>query len=101
MGGFNNLPVAEMAPITIMGHKVYGVFIEPGMGFRRRVKGTAVDDQAEGEYWVVNGKHFNAGCCFDYGNAEMDSRDETTAPWKPYTTGSTAGITAARPARGL
>src|SRR5215467_16372108 len=27
MGGFNNLPIADMAPITIMGHKAYGVFI--------------------------------------------------------------------------
>jgi non-reducing end alpha-L-arabinofuranosidase len=77
LGGFNNLPIADMAPITIMGHKVYGVFIEPGMGLRQNdVKGTAVDDQAQGQYWVVNGKHFNAGCCFDYGNAEIDSRDD-------------------------
>ena len=77
MGGFNNLPVADMAPITIMGHKVYGVFIEPGMGLRQNnVKGTAVDDQAEGQYWVINGKHYNSGCCFDYGNAEIDSRDD-------------------------
>ena len=77
LGGFNNLPIADMAPITIMGHKVYGVFIEPGMGLRHNdVKGTAVDDQAEGQYWVVNGKHFNSGCCFDYGNAEIDSRDD-------------------------
>jgi non-reducing end alpha-L-arabinofuranosidase len=77
LGGFNTLPIADMAPITIMGHKVYGVFIEPGMGLRQNnVKGTAVDDQAQGQYWVVNGKHFNAGCCFDYGNAEIDSRDD-------------------------
>jgi hypothetical protein len=77
LGGFNNLPIADMAPITVMGHKVYGVFIEPGMGLRQNdVKGTAVDDQAEGQYWVVSGKHFNAGCCFDYGNAEIDSRDD-------------------------
>ncbi len=77
LGGFNTLPIADMAPITVMGHKVYGVFIEPGMGLRQNdVKGTAVDDQAEGQYWVVNGKHFNAGCCFDYGNAEIDSRDD-------------------------
>ena len=74
MGGFDNLPVADMAPITIMGHKAYGVFIEPGMGLREDdAKGTAVDDQAEGQYWVVNGRHYNAGCCFDYGNAEIDS----------------------------
>jgi hypothetical protein len=77
MGGFNNLPVADMAPITIMGHKAYGVFIEPGMGIRNDdPKGTAVDDQAEGQYWVINGHHYNSGCCFDYGNAEIDSRDD-------------------------
>jgi hypothetical protein len=77
MGGFNNVPVADMAPITIMGHKAYGVFIAPGMGLRwNDAKGTAVDDQAEGQYWVVNGHHYNSGCCFDYGNAETDSRDD-------------------------
>ena len=77
MGGFNNIPLADMAPITVMGHKVYGIFIEPGMGLRHDdARGTAVDDQAEGQYWVINGRHFNSGCCFDYGNAEIDSRDD-------------------------
>ena len=77
LGGFNNLPLADMAPITIMGHKAYGVFIEPGMGLRQNdARGTAVDDQAEGQYWVINGRHYNSGCCFDYGNAEIDSRDD-------------------------
>jgi len=77
MGGFNNVPLADMAPITIMGHKAYGVFIAPGMGLRwNDAKGTAVDDQAEGQYWVISGHHYNSGCCFDYGNAETDSRDD-------------------------
>jgi len=77
MGGFNNVPVADWAPITIMGHKAYGVFIAPGMGLRwNDAKGTAVDDQAQGQYWVINGHHYNSGCCFDYGNAETDSRDD-------------------------
>jgi hypothetical protein len=77
MGGFNNIPIADMAPITIMGHKAYGVFIEPGMGLRwNDAKGTAVDDQAEGQYWVIAGNHYNSGCCYDYGNAETDSRDD-------------------------
>jgi hypothetical protein len=77
MGGFNNVPLADMAPVTIMGHKVYGVFIAPGMGLRDDDPvGTAVDDQAEGQYWVINGLHYNSGCCFDYGNAEIDSRDD-------------------------
>lgn len=77
MGGFNNLPLADMAPVTLMGHKVYGIFIAPGMGLRwNDAKGTAVDDQAEGQYWVINGHHYNNGCCYDYGNAETDSRDD-------------------------
>ena len=77
MGGADNLPLADMAPITIMGHKAYGVFIAPGMGLRQNdASATAVDDQAEGQYWVVNGQHYNSGCCFDYGNAETDSRDD-------------------------
>jgi hypothetical protein len=77
MGGFNNLPVADWAPVTVMGHKAYGVFIAPGMGLRLDdAKGTAVDDQSEGQYWVINGQHFNSGCCFDYGNSETDSRDD-------------------------
>jgi len=77
MGGFNNLPIADMAPVTLMSHKVYGVFIEPGMGLRQNdAHYTAVDDQAEGQYWVINGHHYNSGCCFDYGNGETDSRDD-------------------------
>ena len=77
MGGFNNIPVADWAPVTVYGHKVYGAFIAPGMGLRwNDTKGIAVDDQAEGQYWVINGQHYNDGCCFDYGNAETDSRDD-------------------------
>ena len=77
MGGFNNVSLADWAPVTLSGHKVYGVFIAPGMGYRwNDAHGTAVDDQAEGQYWVINGHHFNSGCCFDYGNAETDSRDD-------------------------
>ena len=77
MGGFNNVPMADMAPVTVMGHKVYGIFIAPDMGLRwNDPRGTAVDDQAEGQYWVINGHHFNDGCCFNYGNVETDSRDD-------------------------
>lgn len=77
LGGFNTMPVADMAPVTVMGHKVYGTFIVPGMGMRQNdTRGTAVDDQAQGQYWVINGHHFNSGCCFNYGNVEIDSRDD-------------------------
>jgi hypothetical protein len=92
MGGFNNIPVADMAPITIMGHKAYGVFIAPGMGLRQNdVKGTAVDDQAEGQYWVISGHHYNNGCCFDYGNAEIDSRDDDNGTMETTYYGNATG----------
>jgi hypothetical protein len=77
MGGADNLPIADMAPVTTGGHKVYGVFIAPGMGLRDdNTNGIATGDQPEGMYWVVDGQHFNDGCCNDYGNAEIDSRDD-------------------------
>jgi hypothetical protein len=77
LGGLDNLPIADTAPVSVGGHKVYGVFIEPGMGLRNNhPTGTAVGDQPEGMYWVIDGHHFNDGCCFDYGNAEIDSRDD-------------------------
>jgi hypothetical protein len=92
MGGLNNIPIADMAPVTLMGHKVYGVFIEPGMGLREDdPRGTAVDDQAQGQYWVVDGHHYNSGCCFDYGNAEIDSRDDDNGTMETAYFGNSSG----------
>ena len=31
---------------------------------------------SEGEYAIFDGTHYNGGCCFDYGNAETNSRDD-------------------------
>jgi hypothetical protein len=74
-GAFNTLPIADMAPITLHGHKAYGVYIMPGMGFRNNnATGIAIDDEPEGIYSVMDGTHYDSGCCFDYGNAETDSR---------------------------
>jgi len=74
-GGFNTLPIADMAPITIMGHKAYGVFIMPGMGFRNNnAKGLAINDEPQGVYMVFDGTHYDHGCCFNYGNTSTNSR---------------------------
>ncbi len=72
--GFDNPAVATAAPITIAGHKAYGVYIAPGMGYRNnRTTGVAKGDAAEGMYAVLDGLHYNDGaCCFDYGNAESN-----------------------------
>merc|ERR1711998_5581 len=46
------------------------------MGYRIDIaNGTAHDNDPESMYAVMNGKHFNGGCCFDYGNAESDNLD--------------------------
>ena len=64
-------------------------------------KGTAVDDQAEGQYWVINGRHYNSGCCFDYGNAEIDSRDDGNGTMETTYYGNATGwYHGHRPARG-
>ena len=58
------------------GHKVYGVHIVPGVGYRNNAAtGTATGDNAETEYMIVAGDLFNGGCCFDYGNMERNSSD--------------------------
>jgi hypothetical protein len=75
-GGFDNLANATAAPITINGNKAYGVFVSPGTGYRNNnTSGVARGDQPEGMYAIFNGTHYNGGCCFDYGNAETNSRD--------------------------
>jgi len=74
-GGFNTLPIADMAPITIMGHKVYGVYIMPGMGLRNNdATGLAINDEPQSIYMVCDGTHFDSGCCFNYGNTSTNSR---------------------------
>lgn len=47
------------------------------MGYRRDdTDGVAVGDGAQTIYMVTRGDHVNAGCCFDYGNAETDNDDD-------------------------
>jgi len=76
VNNYDNLAGAAAAPVTIGGRKAYGVFISPGTGYRNNsTSGIATGDAAEGEYAVLDGTHYNGGCCFDYGNAETSSTD--------------------------
>nr|WP_042406738.1 arabinofuranosidase catalytic domain-containing protein [Streptacidiphilus carbonis] len=80
-GGYVHTPDnpadAGAAPITIGGHEAYGVFTAPGIGYRDdTTNGIATGDSPEGEYDVVDGTHYNGGCCFDYGNAETSNNDD-------------------------
>ncbi|KAG6128792.1 hypothetical protein E4U12_005065 [Claviceps purpurea] len=72
----DHLASANGAPVTLNGHRVYGVFISPGTGYRiDNAKGIAIGDQPEGMYAVLDGTHYNDVCCFDYGNAETSDTD--------------------------
>ncbi|MGC2656378.1 MAG: arabinofuranosidase catalytic domain-containing protein [Bryobacteraceae bacterium] len=74
--GFDITAVANALPATLAGHKVYGVAISPGMGYRNdSPKQTAVDGQPEGVYMVTSAINLNGKCCFDFGNAETNDRD--------------------------
>ena len=80
-GGNNPTPDspanATAAPITVGGQKAYGVFSTIGIGYRNdTTNGVATGDNPEGEYDVVDGTHYNNGCCFDYGNAETTNNDD-------------------------
>jgi len=75
--GPDNLANATAAPTSLNGNKAYGVYIPPGTGYRdNTATGTATGDNPEGEYAIFDGTHYNGGCCFDYGNAETNSRDD-------------------------
>lgn len=74
-GGFNSLPIANMAPVMVNEHKVYGAYVMPGAGLRNNnAVGLAINDEAEGIYMVLDGTHFSSGCCFNYGNTSTNGR---------------------------
>lgn len=83
---------ATRASLTVGGHKVYSAYFEGGMGYRiDKGNGTAQGNNPETLYAVVNGKHFNTGCCFDYGNAESNNRDTGAGSMEAVYFGSAAG----------
>jgi hypothetical protein len=56
---------------------VYGMWFEPGYGYHvDNTTGIATGNDPESIYAVMSGKHFNDGCCFDYGNSETDDTDD-------------------------
>lgn len=74
--GYDSLSSAIGAPVTLDGNKAYGVFISPYHGYRNnQAKKTATGDAPEGMYALLDGTHYNQGCCFDYGNAEPSTTD--------------------------
>jgi hypothetical protein len=78
--------------VMVGGHAVYAVYIEVGIGYRNdKTSGIATGDQPEGMYMVTSGKHFNGGCCFDYGNAETDNLDDGAGTMEAIYFGNNTG----------
>jgi hypothetical protein len=74
--GYDVPAVANALPLTAGGHKVYGIAVSPGTGYRNdSPKGTAVHGQPEGVYMVTSALNLNEKCCFDFGNAETNNLD--------------------------
>jgi hypothetical protein len=72
-----DLPAAANAlPIMAGGHHVYGISIVPGMGYRLdATTGVARNGEPEGVYMVTSTLELDGNCCFDFGNAEKNNRD--------------------------
>ena len=87
---------ATKAKIMLNGHAVYGVYTTSNLdndvgavGYRNnKTTGVAVLDQPESMYFVVSGKHYNQWCCFDYGNAETNNKDNGPATMETVYFGS-------------
>ncbi len=71
--------IANKAPAYANGHKVYGFYRDAwsATGYRNNnTKGVATGDEEESMYMVVDGRHYNNSCCFNYGNAETTGNDD-------------------------
>jgi hypothetical protein len=74
--GYQIPAVADALPLTVGGHKVYGVAVTPGTGYRIDTPvDTPVHGEPEGVYMVTSALNLNEKCCFDFGNAEVDNLD--------------------------
>ena len=67
---------ATSESLTVGGHKAYALYINPGNSYwvDASKSGIALGKEPEGMYMVTNSKHYNSGCCFDYGNSETDRK---------------------------
>ncbi|MEP7052169.1 MAG: arabinofuranosidase catalytic domain-containing protein [Pseudomonadota bacterium] len=67
---------ATSESLMVGGHKVYSLYINPGNSYwvDASASGIPLGKEPEGTYMVTSSKHFNSGCCFDYGNSETDRK---------------------------
>ncbi|WP_263121111.1 arabinofuranosidase catalytic domain-containing protein [Cellulomonas sp. RIT-PI-Y] len=77
-GAANSPANAAALPITVNGAKAYGLYLPPGVAYRRSstiTSGTARGASPESMYEVASGTNVNSACCSDFGNVETDTVD--------------------------
>jgi len=83
---------ATALKLTASGHAAYAVHIPAGVGYRNdKTVGIAVGDAPESLYMVTSGNYYNGGCCFDYGNAETNNRDDGAGTMEAVYFGNSTG----------
>ncbi|MGD0838451.1 MAG: arabinofuranosidase catalytic domain-containing protein [Polyangia bacterium] len=69
--------------VTVSGHTAHGIYVSgssTNVAYRNNAaKGLATGDDPESMYMVVDGTRYSQWCCFDYGNAESDGKDDGNA----------------------
>jgi len=71
---------AKALPVTVGGHRAYGVKVTPGVGYRvDNAKNAPTGSQPEGIYMITSSNYVNDQCCFDYGSRENTHTDTGNA----------------------
>ncbi|MER7668183.1 alpha-L-arabinofuranosidase B [Kitasatospora sp. NPDC096128] len=75
-GGADTAATANTEALSVRGRKAYALYINPGNSYfaYNSTGGVPTGSSPEGEYMVTSGTHVNNGCCFDYGNTEIDHK---------------------------
>ena len=91
---------ATAETLNVGGHKVYSLYTKASQAYWRdgSTSGMPINAEPQGIYMVTSGTHYNAGCCYDYGNGETKriyvagpSMDAVNFSGSPAIWGSGAG----------
>jgi hypothetical protein len=80
VGGHSGMTAANAAQesLTVGGHQVYSLYTRPSQAYWRDGSKTGMPLGAapQGIYMVTSGEHYNGGCCYNYGNAQVSRNYE-------------------------
>ncbi len=76
VGGFQGQSAADadQEKVVVGGNEVYSLFTRPRQAYWNDGSETGMPLGAapQSVYMVTSGTHFNSGCCYNYGNAQLD-----------------------------